>query len=153
MFKTIFLGASILSAGMLAGCNKKQMAPNSASHPFVGCWQSKDGLSREAWVADPSAWLFGYALDRNEDGAIGFFEQTRLEVSGDKTTFVVIGDKGDIVRFEREDIGDPNVFKFVNAAHDFPQVITYRPTADRLDAEISKLDGSNVIPFLKVTCK
>lgn len=150
-----FLSAVLVSVALTACQNvepDESLSPQAQTHPFTGCWQSEDGMSREVWVADPSGWNFGYALDRKDDGSVGFFEQMRLEQNGDKSAFVVSAGGNDTVRFERETTDDSAVYKFVNAEHDFPQIITYRPSPGRLDAEISKVDGSNAIPFLKVSC-
>jgi len=125
--------------------------------PFVGCWESEDGLSREGWTVDPSGWLVGYVLDRDAAGTVKFFEHMRIEV-GQETdkaeTFVVNHWKADApVHFTRETTEDSNVYRFVNADNDFPQVIIYKPTPERLDAEIMQLDGSNVVKFEKAACK
>lgn len=139
-----------VSALCLVACGSR--AATEPSHSFVGCWQSDDGMSREVWTSDPSGWLFGYALDRTKDGAVSFFEQTRIEPKDGGAVFVVIGAQGDIVRFEREDTDNPSEYRFMNAEHDYPQVITYTPSAGRLDAQISMLDGSKPVPFKKSAC-
>jgi len=126
----------------LASC-----APQHEYHAFVGCWQSEDGLAIESWTQDPSDWLFGYALNRDEDGEVKFFEQMRFD--GEYLT--VIGDNDDTTRFKRVESDSDYVFE--NPDHDFPQRITYKPSFMRLDAEISKLDGSEKIEFKKSRCE
>lgn len=145
MLKVLPCLSAVLICGALTACQNFESDESSSAqaevHPFTGCWQSEDGLSREVWVADPSGWLFGYALNRKDDGSIGFFEQMRFEQNDDESAFVVSAGGDDTVRFEREAAQDSMVYKFVNAEHDFPQVITYRLSAGRLDAEISKWTG------------
>ena len=124
----------------------------AAPHPFVGCWESADGLSREGWTLDPSGWLVGYSANRNAANEVTFYESMRVERRpGKADVLVVTGQSDDTVRFER-DMTREEVYRFVNAEHDFPQVITYRPSPERLDAEISALDGSNRVEFLKAAC-
>lgn len=121
-------------------------------HPFVGCWTSDDGLSREGWTIDPSGWLFGYALDRDAEGEVVFHEQMRLERSTEKEVLVVTGMDGATTSFTREEMGASETYRFVNAEHDYPQVIEYYPTHDRLDAAIMTLDGENRRGFKKKAC-
>ncbi len=143
--------AFILSVITLSGCAAP--APTSqGTHPFIGCWQSDDGLSREVWAGDPSGWLFGYALNRTPENTVSFFEHMRIETADEKSVLVVVGAKGDIVRFPRETTQEKETYRFVNADHDYPQVITYTPSAGRLDAVISLLDGSEAFPFKKRAC-
>lgn len=123
-----------------------------AMHPFIGCWDSANGLSREGWTIDPSGWLVGYSANRNAANEVTFFESMRVErTEGEADVLVVTGPSDATVRFQR-DMTQEDVYRFVNADHDFPQVITYRPSPGRLDAEISALDGSNRVEFLKAAC-
>ena len=143
--------AAIIGVLILTSCQSAGGAPNPP-HPFVGCWQSDDGLAREGWTIDPSGWLIGYAINRDEDGRVTFYESMRVERGDGPDVFVATGADGSTTRFTREETGDASEFRFVNAAHDFPQVIIYRPGAGRLDAEISLVDGSNRVEFLKAAC-
>ena len=140
-------------AATLTGCGNPPVPENAVQHPFEGCWQNESGLDREVWVSDPSGWMFGYSLSRGEEGDITFFEHMRIEKASDVSSLVVIGSAGDIVRFEREATeGGDAEFKFVNASHDYPQVITYWPSDKRLDAQISLIDGSEPRDFKKRVC-
>ena len=123
-----------------------------APHPFVGCWDSENGLSREGWTIDPSGWLIGYAINRSEDGSVQFYESMRVERGDGPDVFVASGSDGSTTRFPREETSDVDEFRFVNPEHDFPQVIVYRSSPGRLDAEISLLDGTNRVVFLKAAC-
>lgn len=137
---------------VLAGCQTAPL-PVTPSHPFVGCWESDSGLSREVWNADPSGWLAGYAISRGEDGTVSFYEAMRIERGEGVDVFVATGADGSTTRFPREKTEDPSQYRFVNADHDFPQLIIYRPSPGRLDAEISFMDGSNRVEFLKAACE
>lgn len=76
----------------------------------------------------------------------------RVERGNGNEVLVVTGADGSTTRFPREENIDGTKFRFVNADHDFPQVIIYRAKPGRLDAEISFLDGKNSIEFLKSAC-
>ena len=146
------LGMAVIGAAMLASCQTTESVPPSP-HPFVGCWESESGLSREGWTIDPSGWLVGYAINRDKDGTVKFYESMRVERGGGQDVFVATGADGSTTRFTREDTGKASEFRFVNAAHDFPQVIVYRASSGRLDAEISSIDGTNRVEFLKAACE
>lgn len=137
---------------LLSACQTLEGAELEKAHPFVGCWDSESGLAREGWTIDPSGWLIGYAINRNAEGEVTFYESMRIERGDGPDVLVVTGADGSTTRFVRQDTGDASEFRFVNAEHDFPQVISYRSSAGRLDAEISLLDGSNRIEFLKSAC-
>ena len=55
-------------------------------------------------------------------------------------------------QFIRQVTGAADEYQYVNPAHDYPQVITYKPSPGRLDAVISKTGGANPREFLKRTC-
>ncbi len=145
-----YISIILLSLAVMA-CNNTIQAPD-LKHPFAGCWQSEDGLSREVWTQDSSAWLFGYSANHQEDGRVTFFEHMRIEPHEGGQVLVVTGSKGDVVEFTREDTGAANEYQFVNAAHDYPQVITYSPSPGRLDAHISLMNGEKRSEFLKRAC-
>lgn len=122
-----------------------------SSNSFEGCWQSEDRSSTEQWLVDPSGWLFGYAVNRDADGKVTFSEQMVLIDDG----LTVSGPNDEPVKFKA--MGTTHTaagteYIFENAAHDYPQRIVYRPSAGRLDAEISLIDGSQKVEFLKESC-
>jgi len=136
----------------LAACTPQADQAVSPNHPFVGCWESADSLAREVWSIDPSGWLFGYALNRNADGKITFFEQMRIENTDGTQTLIVTPQGSKPVGFARTKT-DGSEFIFVNPAHDLPQKIQYWRTGNHLNAAISKLDGSDEIRFDKTACQ
>lgn len=138
---------------LLPACQALPGEPGERPHPFVGCWESDNGLSREGWTIDPSGWLVGYAISRDDAGRVSFYESMRIERGSGADVFVATGADGSTTRFPREETGDPAEFKFVNPDHDYPQVITYYTSPSRLDAQISLLDGSERVEFLKAACK
>ncbi len=137
-----------ISASLLYGCDAS-IQTDTASYnpnPFVGCWQSEDGLATEGWTQDASGWLFGYAVNRNQDNKVTFFEHMRM----DSAHLFVTGPNDDTVRFKR--VASNTGIIFENPAHDYPQRIAYFPAPGRLDAEISSLDGGRKVEFKKRAC-
>ena len=145
------LGLSLVRALALSSCSG-EVAPSKDQHPFVGCWESEDGLKREVWAQDPSGWLFGYALDRKSSGEVSFYEQMRIEYQDGTEAFVVSAADGVPVKFERDVTDSVHVYRYINPAHEFPQVITCTVSEGRLDAVINVMDGSNPVAFKKRAC-
>jgi len=133
----------------LAACAPQSKPAHSTQlyHPFVGCWQSEDGLAIEGWTEDLSGWLFGYAVNRDADNKVTFFEQMRMDGEG----LVVIGPNDDPTRFKLVKSGPEWIFE--NPDHDYPQRISYSPSKERLDAYISLMDGSQKMEFKKRACE
>jgi hypothetical protein len=116
-------------------------------HWLKGCWRSDgDGPAiTEVWLAPPMPALIGYAYTM-EDGALLGWEQTRIEVIDGLPHFIAMPNGGAPVRFPMTQTEAGRV-TFENPEHDFPQRVSYARTADRLSAEISRLDGANAIAF------
>ena len=143
---------ALIATLFVSACQTSADKQTPVEHPFIGCWESDDRLSREGWTIDPSGWLVGYAISRSADGNVEFYESMRIERGDGSDVLVVTGADGSTTRFPRDKNSDGAEFRFVNAEHDFPQVIVYRAKSGRLDAEISFLDGKNSIEFLKSAC-
>ena len=141
--------AQFMAAGLmfLTACQSySEGQQTSLQHPFVGCWQNEDGSAIEGWTEDPSGWLFGYAVNRDENNQVTFFEQMRVDGEG----LVVIGPNDDPTRFEL--VGSGAAWIFENPEHDYPQRIIYYPSPGRLDAEISLMSGEKKVSFKKKAC-
>ncbi len=138
----------------LSACDSSAISFGAAAkpNPMLGCWESEDGLDREVWTADPSGWLFGYALSRDEQGRIIFVEQMRIETVGDREELVVVGQQGMSVRFVRTP-SEAGVRRYENPEHDYPQVIIYKPGPGRLNAYVAYLNGTGRTDFKKNRCK
>jgi len=143
----------LVSAFILASCSEQKLQRPPDLHPFVGCWESDNQLSREGWTIDPSGWLIGYGLTRNNSGDVVFFEHLRIEVDKNPEILVVTGQDGSQTAFVREDVGQDNIFRFINADHDFPQVIVYEVSSGRFDAYITDLAATQRVDFKKEKCR
>lgn len=126
-----------------AGCVS---APGSVSktgpaHPLgwlEGCWDTGNG-TREVW-APASDYLFGFSIVE-KDGRTVFFEQLRIEPTGDGFDYVASPAGGPPVRFKLV-AQSPGSATFENPDHDHPQRIRYLLAGNGLVAEISLLDGT-----------
>ncbi|MDB2438935.1 DUF6265 family protein [Hellea sp.] len=135
------------------GCQQAPASNTSSLHPFVGCWETENGLERESWALDPSGWLIGYAVSRDAEGNVTFFEHMRIERGGDSEVLVVTGQDNSEARFTRRQTDDAAEYRFENPDHDYPQVIAYKRNGDALNAYIDLMDGSQKISFDKSLCK
>jgi len=131
---------------LTSACSAEVQRNIPDQHPFVGCWESADGLAVESWTQDPSGWLFGYAVNRDETGKVTFFEQMRM----DGEALYVTGPNDDTIAFKLADMVPDIVFE--NPDHDFPQRIVYSPSGNKLHAYIELIDGSNRVNFNKQVC-
>ena len=122
-------------------------------HPFVGCWETENGLEREGWTIDPSGWLVGYAASRDEKGNVTFFEHMRIERGGEAEKLVVTGQDNSEARFTRQMTDNEAEYRFENPDHDYPQIIVYERNGDELNAYIDLMDGGQKVSFDKSTCK
>ena len=145
-----FLALFACLCTVLSGC--ASLSDSKPSHPFIGCWVNSAGTSVEIWEIDGTGWLLGYSRTVDDNGKVSFFEHMRVETGDEDDTLVVSGLAGPPVRFQRRKTEDANVFRFENPNHDFPQVIQYEPSNNRLDAWIDDLIGSNRIDFKKSRC-
>ena len=119
-----------VSGGLLTGCSKAN--PPEIIHPFIGCWESEEGRSTEYWQHDRSGWMVGYGRSFDNDGQVSFFEHLRIETNENSERLVVSGMAAPPVAFDRVETENPHIYRFENAGHDFPQVISYEPSEGRL---------------------
>lgn len=148
-----YLIASITLSLSFMACQSSNESKHVNMYPFVGCWQSEDGRGIEEWVQAPNGWLIGYAMNLNANGEMVFFEQMRIERDGAKEVLFVTGGEDVMpIPFTRQPTDNPEVYRFTNPEHDSPQVITYRPEARQLNAQISMLDDSGTHDFPKRAC-
>jgi hypothetical protein len=112
-----------------------------------GCWRSQTESSNlvEVWSAPPLPALLGYSYTI-ADGEVQGWEQTRIELIDGVPHFVAMPMGSDPARFPLEAASETSV-TFANAAHDYPQRISYTRTGNRLVAQISRLDGVDTINF------
>ena len=110
---------------------------------ITGCWNKIEGehWTQECWM-EPRAGLMLGAAREGTGAELKSWEQMRIEQSADgKITYFASPGGRAALPFEGRIIS-ANAVEFTNAAHDYPQRIRYELRDGKLEAEISKLDGS-----------
>jgi len=105
-----------------------------------GCWRTADKSYKEVWSKPDAGFLFGYALTFDETGAVGFFEQSRIDGGAPAVFNAYPGGFGP-TEFTEESRGK-NTVTFSNASHDYPQKVTYSRKGSRMTATISLINGA-----------
>jgi hypothetical protein len=110
---------------------------------LTGCWEErrKAGWTEECWTDGRGGVMLGTGRGGGDE-AVAEWEWMRFERSRDGTiTFHASVRGAETVPFTAVESSDRSI-TFVNAAHDYPQRVRYRLTADGLVAEVSLADGS-----------
>ena len=118
---------------------------------MTGCWDLVDGepWTQECWM-EPKAGLMLGASREGNGAKLSSWEQLRIEQSADgKITLYASPGGGSPLPFEGR-ILSANAVEFTNATHDYPQRIRYELKGDKLEAEISLLDGSKPVRWTYV---
>lgn len=143
MKKTLALLALAVSTPLLAA----DPAPRTAFPAWLaGAWEQRDGdaWSDEFWTPPRGELMIG-AARTGRGGQLQSFEHTRIVRKPDGSlSFVAQPGGGAATEFPMHETG-PEFIEFVNATHDYPQRIRYSRKGNLLMAEISRLDGSDLI--------
>lgn len=123
-------------------------APATSSIPafLSGCWAThkSDNWAQECWM-QPKAGLMIGASRQGEGETLKSWEWMNIQEADDGSiTFRASPNGEPSASFKAEQVTATSV-RFINAANDYPQRITYTLKAGELQAEISKLDGGNAI--------
>ena len=125
------------------------MAAAAATQPLpgfmAGCWHLVEGDSwtEDCWM-EPKAGLMLGASREGVGAKLRSWEQMRIEHSNGKLVLFASPGGRPAVPFEARQIS-PTVVEFTNARHDYPQRLRYELKGDRLEAEISLIDGAKPI--------
>ncbi len=110
-----------------------------------GTWRASEaqggGYTEELWTPAEAGAMFG--ISRTVAGsATRWFEYTRIVVEpGGTLVFIAQPGGAAPARFTAVSRGEAEIV-FANAAHDYPQRISYRREGDVLTATIALMDGS-----------
>ncbi|MEM8982455.1 MAG: DUF6265 family protein [Pseudomonadota bacterium] len=118
---------------------------------LAGCWISTDGSSREIWVEERDGSLAGFSTTIR-DGDIVFYEVLTIKRnSRDRWIYSAYPSNQSAVSFAAREV-EPSRIVFLNASHDYPQVIEYSVDGDALTAVIAYLGGADERRFDKRRC-
>ena len=127
---------------MLAQVASATPAPMPAF--LAGCWEegrSDQGWTEECWTRNRGGLMIGSGRDGKAD-SVRHWEWMRIERATDGSVTFYGSPKGAAPVPFRATAGDERSITFVNAAHDYPQRVSYTLKDDVLEAEISLADGS-----------
>ena len=111
---------------------------------LAGCWEevrADKGWTEECWTRARGGLMIGSGRDGKAD-SVRHWEWMRIERATDGTVTFYGSPKGAAPVAFKATTSDKSSITFVNAAHDYPQRVTYKLTADALEAEVSLADGS-----------
>jgi hypothetical protein len=111
---------------------------------LAGCWEERraaDAWTEECWTSARGGLMLGSGRD-GKGGGVGHWEWMRIERTADGSVTFYGSPKGAVPVAFKATRSDARSITFVNAAHDYPQRIHYRLTANGLDAETSLVDGN-----------
>jgi hypothetical protein len=148
---------ALVGAAALAACASGPSADELGRFGFmVGCWQSKPDASgqvnKEVWSAPQGGLMFSWAT-ATRGAELVSFEQTRVDLRGQRATYIASPEGQRPVVFTEAGPAAPNAVTFENPQHDYPQRISYRATRDGLAATISRVDGSRPVEYGWSRCR
>jgi Domain of unknown function (DUF6265) len=111
--------------------------PLAKFEALAGCWVSiaAGREYREHWMRPVGGLMMGMARSIR-DGKAHSYEAMRIELDRDQVPVLVAALKGQSETRFRLKLQDAEQIVFENLKHDFPQRVTYRSTANTLDARI-----------------
>jgi hypothetical protein len=108
---------------------------------MAGCWEHRSGdkWTEECWTGARAGQMMGSSRSGKGE-ALQWYEHTRITAEGGAITFCALpkGQAGGCFKATKV-TGSEIVFE--NAAHDFPQRISYAREGNELVAQISDLKG------------
>lgn len=113
---------------------------------MTGCWKVAKGerWTQECWMEPTAGIMLGASREGTGD-RLRSWEHLRIEHSASGEVIYLASPEGrPPVTFKAKSTSASAV-EFVNAAHDYPQRIRYELNGDKLDAEISLIDGSKPV--------
>lgn len=137
-------GMYLLAAALACGSAAAAQEPKAGMPAWLaGGWvmEAPGGDWSEEWWTPPRGGLMMGAGRSGKGAAIGWWEHTRIQEAGGKISFCALPKGQAGACFDATAVSATEIV-FENAAHDYPQRITYRREGDELFAEIALKDGS-----------
>lgn len=143
MRKLILLAALALGAAPLAAAD-----PRDSALPgwMAGTWMMEEGANwfDEVWMDPRGGIMLGMAR-AGFGPQLQFWETTQIRVKPDGSVSLFAQPSGKPPSEFPMVLRSEEAIEFANPAHDYPQRIRYWRQGKLLMAEISKLDGSQVV--------
>jgi hypothetical protein len=148
---------ALIGAAALAACSSGPDPNELGRFGFmVGCWQSKPDangqVNKEVWSTPQGGLMFSWAT-ATRGAELVSFEQTRIDLRGQRATYIASPEGQRPVVFTEAGTAAPNTVTFENPQHDYPQRISYRVDKGGLAATISRMDGSRPVQYAWSRCK
>ena len=118
---------------------------------MTGCWNLNEGdhWTQECWMEPKGGLMLGASREGIGD-KLKSWEQLRVELGAAGKVVLWASPHGHAaVPFEAAAMSGSAV-EFINANHDYPQRIRYELKGDRLEAQISLINGRNVVRWTYV---
>ena len=132
---------------MIAAAAGSLAAPTPPMPAFLaGCWEQRQGerWTEECWTSARGGLMIGSGRDGLAD-SVRHWEWMRIERGADGGLSFFGSPKGaPAVAFRATEASADRII-FVNAAHDFPQRVSYLRTTTGIDAEVSLADGTKAV--------
>lgn len=113
---------------------------------MAGCWNLVEGehWTQECWMEPKAGLMLGASREGIAD-KLKSWEQLRVEQAADGSIVLMAAPGGRSPVAFKASNSSSSAIEFTNAEHDFPQRIRYELKGDRLEAEISLIDGSKPV--------
>jgi hypothetical protein len=150
-YAALFLAVTLIGASAVA-----QPEPPKLPSWMAGCWitepTSAGRRTEECWTLPRGTMMLGSGHSFDARKSLDF-EHMRIVREGDTIAFVGQPKGAPPTRFALEKQVAPGgsapvEVSFLNAAHDYPQRITYRLVGGNLEAEIALKDGSRPMKWM-----
>jgi hypothetical protein len=111
---------------------------------LTGCWSTStaEGWTQECWMQPRAGIMLGGSRQGKGD-KLNMWEWMNVQEAADGNITFRASPKGAPGATFKAEQATATSITFVNAANDYPQRIRYSIEDGRLEAEISKLDGSD----------
>jgi hypothetical protein len=155
LFRTAAI--ALIGGAALAACGSGPDPNELGRFAFmVGCWESKPDangqVNKEVWSSPQGGLMFSWATAM-KGGQLASFEQTRIDMRGQRATYIASPEGQRPVVFTEAGPTAPNQVTFENPQHDYPQRISYRAEKGGLAATISRMDGSRPVQYAWGRCR
>ena len=121
-------------------------APQTLPSFMTGCWDLVEGehWTQECWMEPKGGLMLGASREGVGD-QLKSWEHMRVEQAADGSIVLMASPGGSPAVAFKASSASANVVEFTNAKHDYPQRIRYELKGDKLEAEISLIDGSKPV--------